>query len=75
MVEIIYNTQNKPIGWKMSPKTQEEQEIAAVVRDLQFFGFDETQIVYDGLKLIDPKKGKTMGNIKSLTWIQKSYQK
>lgn len=75
MVEIIYNKDKEPVGWKMCPKTQEEQEIAAIVRDLQFFGFNETKIVYDGLELIEPEKGKTIGNIKSLSWIQKSYQK
>jgi hypothetical protein len=74
MVEIIYKD-DRPIGWKMCPKTEEEQKIAATVRDLTFFGFEETHIKYDGLELIEPEKGKTMGNIKSLTWIQKQYKK
>lgn len=73
MIEIIKKEGN-PIGWKLCPENKQEQSIAAVIRDLQFFGFEETKIVYDGLELIEPSKGKTLGNIKSLTWIQKQYQ-
>lgn len=73
MVQIIYREGN-PIGWKFLPSTKEEQEIAAIVRDLQFFGFDDNKIIYNGLELIDPSKGKTLGNIKSLTFIQKQHQ-
>jgi len=71
MIKLIKNKENKVVGWEMCPTTEEEQVIAAYVRDLQFFGFEETEIVYDGLKFIDHNKGKTLGNIKSLTWIQK----
>ena len=73
MVHIIYKD-GEPIGWEMKPVTEEEQKIAAGVRNLQFFGFDETAIEYNGLKLIDGVKGKTMGNIKSLSWIQEQHQ-
>ena len=73
MVHIIYKD-GKAIGWEMKPTTQQEQEMAARVRDLQFFGFDETAIGYNGLTLIDDVKGKTLGNIKSLSWVQKKHQ-
>jgi hypothetical protein len=75
MVHIIYNDQNQPIGWELKPITKEEQEIAATVRNLQFFGFNDTNVEYNGLELIEPSKGKTLGNIKSLSWIQKKYHK
>ena len=55
--------------------TEEEQLIAGSIRDLQFFGFGDTAIKYDGLKLIDEDKGKVMGNIKSLTFLQKKHCK
>lgn len=75
MVHLVRNNDNKVIGWEMRPTTDEEQEIAAFVRDLQFFGFEDTRIVYNGLKLIDKSKGKAMGNIESLSWVQKIYER
>jgi len=74
MVHLIYNDQNQPIGWELKPITKEEKKIAGTIRDLQFFGFNDTAIKYNGLKLIEPSKGKTLGNIKSLSWIQKKYE-
>lgn len=75
MVNLIRDDDNnKVIGWSLNPSNEEEQEIVGIIRDLQFFGFDDTQMVYDGLKLIDNKLGKSMGNIKSISWIQKKYQ-
>lgn len=72
MIHIIYKD-NKPIGQELKPITPEEQEIVGEIRDLIFFGIDETAIKYSGLKLINPKLGKNVGNIYSLTWIQKKY--
>lgn len=76
MVELVYNDEHQPIGWKMVPKTEEEHRIVAEIRDLQFFGgFTEgNHIEYYGLTLIDPSKGKCEGNIKSLTWVQEKYK-
>ena len=72
MIEII-KKDGKPVGWKLCPKTEEEQLLAGTIRDLQFFGFDDTKIVYDGLELINPDLGKTLGNIKSISWIQEKH--
>lgn len=72
MVHIIKDEQGNPIGWEMRPTTSEEHEVVAIVRDLQFFGFDDTHIVYEGLELIDPYKGKLTGNILKLSWIQRN---
>jgi hypothetical protein len=75
MVHLIKNEQGKAIGWEMKPITEEEQLIAGTIRDLQFFGMDDTYPEYNGLKLIDQDKGKTIGNIQSISWKQKKYCK
>lgn len=71
MVNLIKDDAGCIIGWSMTPSNKKEQAIVASIRDLQFFGYDDTQIVYGGLKLIDEDKGKSTGNIQSLSWIQK----
>jgi hypothetical protein len=73
MLHIIYNENKQPIGWELRPNTPEEQKTAAIIRDLQFFGFDDTHIEYAGISLIDPKKGKTEGNLASVSWKQQKY--
>jgi hypothetical protein len=75
MIKLIKDKNNNPIGWEMNPTTEEEQKIAASIRDLQYFGMNEEKIEYNGLKLIDPDKGKTLGNIKSISWLQKKHHK
>jgi hypothetical protein len=75
MVHLIKDEQGNTIGWEMKPTNKEEQEIAARIRDLQFFGFEDTYPSYNGLKLIDPEKGKTLGNIESISWLQRKHQK
>jgi len=72
MVKLIYRD-NIPVGWEMCPTTDEEQKIAGIIRDLQFFGFNKTAIEYGGLSLLDEDKGKCMGNVKSISWIQQRY--
>ena len=74
MVKLVLNSDNKVIGWEMRPTTPEEQEIAGTIRDMQFFGFDDTYPGYNGLELIDPERGKVSDNIKRLSWIMKKYQ-
>lgn len=74
MIHLIKDEKGKTIGWKLNPITKEEQETAAAIRDLQFFGHDDTRIVYDGLTLLDESIGKELYNIESLTWIQKKHQ-
>ena len=72
MVHLV-KKDGKVIGWEMKPTTPEEQKIAANVRDLQFFGIDDTSMVYNGLKLIDPEIGKQQNNIESISWVQKKH--
>lgn len=75
MTTLIKDENGKPIGWKMSPTTEEEHVIVSTIRDLQFFGVDDTYPKYNGLELIDPVKGKVHGNIKKISWLQKKYHK
>jgi hypothetical protein len=74
MVTLIKNEEGKSIGWKFSPITDEEQLLVGTIRDLQFFGLGDTSIKYNGLELIEPENGKEIGNIKSVSWIQKKYK-
>ena len=74
MVRIIKNSEGKPIGWEMCPQTEEEHKTVAIIRDLQFFGLNETYPSYNGLELIDPDKGKCTGNIKRISWLMNKYQ-
>ena len=72
MVHLI-KKYGKVIGWEMKPTTPEEQLITAQIRDLQFFGLGDTNIVYNGLKLINTEVGKQLNNIESISWIQEKH--
>ena len=74
MIHLIKDKDNTPIGWEMRPTNDEEQLIAGTIRDLQFFGMDDTYPEYNGLKLIDDSKGKALGNLKSISWLQKKHK-
>jgi hypothetical protein len=75
MVHLIKDEKGYSIGWEFRPITEEEQKTAGIIRDLQFFGFDDTAIAYNGITLIDQEKGKQLGNIKSVSWLQKQHHK
>lgn len=68
-VELIKNKKGNPIGWTMDVESPQEQEILNTIRDLQFFGMDDTSIKYDGRTDYDDNNhicGK-------LHWKQKKY--
>lgn len=69
-ITIIYDPNNNPIGWEMSGENQEEIKKLAIIRDLQFFGYDSTAIKYNGRKQSDDKNG----NPGILSWIQRRIQ-
>jgi len=73
-IEIIKDVQGKPIGWDIVPETKEDDVTIATMRDLTFFGFDDTAIKYKGVALREQDKGKTLGNIKALHFLQKIHQ-
>jgi hypothetical protein len=73
MVHIKKDSMGYPIGWELLPTTDEERAIAATIRDLQFLGFNDTAIVYNGMSKIDPEGPKIESNLKSVSWIQKKH--
>lgn len=60
----------RPVGYKLVPENDEDREKLGVVRDLHFFGHDDTYIRYNGIELTDTDLGKSQDNIKSLKFIQ-----
>lgn len=72
---LIYNPEapTQPIGWKLEPETDQDDLVIGTIRDLQFFGFEETYPEYNGLILKDESKGKVMGNVASLSWLQREH--
>lgn len=63
----------KPIGYSIIPETAEEKETVGTVRDLIFFGFDDTRIVYDGLELVEGGV-KRSEDLVCIKFIQKKHQ-
>jgi hypothetical protein len=49
-VEIIKNDKGYAIGWTMQGENKEEIAKLTTIRDLQFIGFDDTAIKYNGRK-------------------------
>jgi hypothetical protein len=73
MVHLILDHNGDAIGWELKPVTEADQIIAGQIRDLQFFGFEDTCIKYNGIELLNESKGKQHGNLKSVAWLQKKY--
>ena len=69
IVEIIKNDNNQPIGWSMQGENKEELDKIIDIRNLQFLGFDDTDIKYNGRKGGDDKNF----NPGVLSWIQKKF--
>lgn len=65
-VELIIKDGN-PIGWTIEGETAEEKSVVNVVRNLQFFGFEETRIVYGG------RTGEGYEYAGKLIWVQKQH--
>lgn len=70
-VEIIKDENGAPIGWTMSGENKEEIAKLCDVRNLQFFGYDDTAIEYNGREGGDDKAG----NPGTLSWIQDKHRK
>jgi hypothetical protein len=70
-VEIIKDDQGWAVGWSMQGENKEEIAKLATIRDLQFFGFDETGIDYAGRKESDDING----NPGILSWAQRGFTK
>ena len=48
LVEIITDDKGHPIGWSLQGEDKIEVGKLAIIRDLEFFGIDETEIEYNG---------------------------
>jgi hypothetical protein len=75
LIEIITDENGDAIGWDISPETSEDNETLATMRDLQFFGIDDTAIKYDGIELEDEQAGKVLGNLSKLRFRQKCHKR
>lgn len=71
IIEIIRDENNIPIGWSMQGENKEEISKLGIIRDLQFWGFDDRAIEYNGRKKSDDKNN----NPGILSWIQKRFKK
>lgn len=71
IIEIIRDENNRPIGWSMQGENKEEISKLGIIRDLQFWGFNDRAITYNGRKESDDKNN----NPGILSWIQKRFQK
>lgn len=65
-VELI-KVDGKAVGWTIKGETNEEKQIVNAIRDLSFWGFDETRIIYNG------RTDYTEDSAGKLHWIQKKY--
>ena len=53
-VELIKNDTNKTVGWKLVAETKEDKLRLGTIRNMEFFGLNDTVITYDGMKT-DPE--------------------
>lgn len=68
-IVILYNDKSQPIGWEMSGENSEEISKLGIIRDLQFWGYNETDIKYNGRKESDDVNN----NPGKLSWVQKRF--
>lgn len=65
-VNIVYDKDNRACGWEMTGENPEEIKKLGTIRDLQFWGFDDNAIEYNGRREGDVEKG----NPGTLSWTQ-----
>jgi hypothetical protein len=66
-IELI-KIQDKSVGWKVIAESDDDKKILNAVRDLSFWGMDDTKIQYAGMT-----SDESENNVQSLRWIQKQY--
>jgi hypothetical protein len=67
LINILKNEAGKSIGWEMSGENPEEIKKLGTIRDLTFWGVDDTVIEYNGRR----ESNDAEGNPGILTWKQK----
>ena len=50
-IPIIRNEDNEPVGYDLIPETEEDYNNLGTIRNMVFFGFDDTAIKYDGREM------------------------
>lgn len=72
-VKLIFapNNNKQPIGWTIEGETEKEKKKVNIIRDLQFWGIDDTVIKYNGRETIDNEEN----NAGRLSWKQKRFHK
>jgi hypothetical protein len=72
-VQLIKDENGLAIGWSMQGENPEEISKLAIIRDLQFFGFDESAIRYNGRKTDHLTKEEKETNPGILSWKQRKH--
>ena len=70
-VQIIRDENGKAVGWSMQGENPQEIDKLGTIRDLQFWGFDDTAIEYNGRRESDDKNN----NPGILSWVQRKFRK
>lgn len=70
-VEIIKSEAGQSIGWTMAAEDKEEFNKLGTIRNLSFFGFEDSLVDYDGRSGSDD----AAGDPGVLRWKQKMYIK
>jgi hypothetical protein len=74
-VEIVKSETGAPIGWNIIRESEDDDNTLAAMRNLAFFGFDETKIMYDGYDKVTPDMEAGHGNVERIKFIQKRHIK
>lgn len=65
----IIRKKGKPVGYTMTKENDEDDNTIRIIRDMIFFGFDDTAIKYNGRHSSSDEED----DVKTLSWIQKKY--
>jgi hypothetical protein len=68
-IKILKDEDNTPIGWSMKGENKKEIAKLCDIRNLQYFGIDDTAIRYNGRKKSNDKKN----NPGILSWVQQRF--
>ena len=71
-IVLVKNDENYVIGYNIIPETKDDKLTLGNVRNLHFYGFDDTHIVYDGMECdnnVEPRE------VTKLKFIQQKHVK
>jgi len=68
MKVILLQHESKTVGWKLKAENKEDKLRLGSIRNIQFFGLDDTAIRYSGMK----GEGDYVAE---LSWAQKKFVK